>query len=300
MYQVTNLFQNAYWEKCPITSYRAYDLEMKEVENSDLVKFENNILIINLTVKGKLDFHIIASTDSKVTAKILYEVEIIQSDPYDKFLLDVVNTFPTFSEPLGSPINISLVEELDGTLEDDTIFEYKSPKLVDSQNHGIVLEVDRGRHSFINTKQNDDDTLSIFVDRSSVPRKDAIYSLSIRIGDSLGSFSDTLQNIDIKVTYTSKIAEAEEKEREKMAEEEELKKPKDAVVEQGSAQQLSPDEDLANILLDPFPEASTMSDEELDDEVFLADEEVEGEILPGLGSSEDIDESLETSEDSSI
>ena len=52
-------------------------MNMAQIENSDLVKFENNILIINLTVKGKLNFQVIASTDSKVSAKILYQVEII-------------------------------------------------------------------------------------------------------------------------------------------------------------------------------------------------------------------------------
>ena len=71
---------------------------MKEIKNSDLVKFEEDILIINLTVKGKLDFKIVATTDSKVSATILYQVEIIQSDPYDKFLTDVVNTFPKFEK----------------------------------------------------------------------------------------------------------------------------------------------------------------------------------------------------------
>ena len=199
---------------------------MKVVEGSDLVKFENNILVINLTVKGKLDFKLIASTDSKVTATIFYQVEIIQSDPYDAFLLDRVNTFPKFEKELPQGIDISLVEELDGSLEDEAVFEYKTPKLIDAENNGIILEVDRGGQSFINSKQNEDDTLSILIDKSTVPRKDASYPVSIRVGDSLGQFSNRLERINIKVSFKSKIAEAEQQAKEKAEEEEKLKQPK--------------------------------------------------------------------------
>ena len=114
------------------------------MQNSDMIKFKNDVLTISLTEEGKYDFQITASTDSKVSATIKYEIEIIQSDKYDQFLLQRSNTFPYFEQELPKELDISLVEQLDESLVDDTIFEYISPKLIDAENNRIILKVDMG------------------------------------------------------------------------------------------------------------------------------------------------------------
>ena len=65
-------------------------------------------------------------------------------------------------------LQVNLTKGEDGELKDISIVEYRSPKAVDREGDFITIVFDlKGKH-FIMAKQNDDDTFTLEVDRSTL------------------------------------------------------------------------------------------------------------------------------------
>lgn len=99
----------------------------------------------------------------------------------------MVNTPPKFKGVVGPILKFSLVVGHDGELEDDSPVVFKSPKAVDKEKNAIKMDFNTGRQIFLRARKNDDDTFTIKINRSLVPRKKAKYAIKIGLSDEFGA-----------------------------------------------------------------------------------------------------------------
>ena len=120
--------------------------------------------------------------------------------------------------------NVKLVKGVNGKIEDGSVVSFRSPRAIDKERHRIYMYFS-GRKKFLSVRKNRDNSFTIKVKRSRLPKRSRSYPVLIRLRDNRGARQYAVYRVMVKVKYIDKKKKAE-KAAKKKAEEAKKKKTK--------------------------------------------------------------------------